>query len=97
MTKAHTHGIDFVIPILMKNLNGFEKKLGPLFGEWTAEQEEVARHIVSAIFINSKNVVELSATETCKAVAKCRPTIKNFLFHKQNGDRRSVALDGLPW
>jgi hypothetical protein len=83
MTKAQTHGIDFVIPILMKNPDGFEKKLGPLFGEWTAEQEEAARHIVSAIFIDSKNVVKMSATEICRAAEKCRPTIKNFLYHKQ--------------
>ena len=66
----------------MKNADDLEKKLGSLFGEWIAEQEEAARGIISSIFIDSKNVVKMSDTEICKAAEKCRSTLKNFLFHK---------------
>jgi len=70
MTKAYTSGIDFVILILMKNADDLEKKLGSLFGEWIAEQEEAARGIISSIFIDSKNDVKMSDIEICKAAEK---------------------------
>ena len=84
MTQANTPGIDFVIPILLKNdeTDEVELTLGPLSGEWTPEQEKNASRVVSCIFIDSKNALSMTDASIRNAAERCRPTSHNFHGHK---------------
>jgi hypothetical protein len=86
MTRANTEGIDFVIPIIMHDpvgeLAAGPLNLGPLYGEWSAEQESEASKIISYILIDAKNVTSMSETSASMAAEKCKPSQANFNSHK---------------
>jgi hypothetical protein len=58
MTKARTKGIDFVIPVVVKvdNLKETVKNFGPLFGEWTGDEEKAADAVMAYILIQPNTV-----------------------------------------
>ena len=84
MTKACTPGIDFIIPVIMEDCE--VDKLGPLFGEWTRDQEEAADKIVAYIVIDGKNRENRSETQIGFASDSCIPKPTQSQFQHKNFD-----------
>ena len=79
VTKANTECIDFVIPVMLSEPNPDNNSLGPLFGQWTVEQESVASHTVSYILL--KNGASLSDNDITLQAIKCAPSASSFRLH----------------
>ena len=72
MTESQTEGFDFVIPVVVKNAaKEVMESFGPLFGEWTNEQEKAADAMIAYILIQTKNCKEAPASKW--AMGDCIP------------------------
>ena len=78
-TQPNTHGVDFIIPVLLRSKKNLD--LGPLFGPWTVAQEAAASSVLSYILIDSKNWLSMTDAELKYTVEKCRPSTRNFASH----------------
>ena len=93
MTKSNTHGVDFIIPVILPSAD--EKilsRLGNLFGEWTDEQERAAAEIVSFIMIDVKDKSSMTRNAAKTAVMKVIPKEENFMFYKPQNFYMSVII-----
>ena len=74
MTKSNTEGVDFIIPVILpcadKNILS---KLGPLFGEWSEEEQSAANSVVSYILIDAKNRINHSRNSAYGDLQKVVP------------------------
>jgi hypothetical protein len=93
VTQPGTKGIDFIIPVILPkdNPEGGEE-FGPLFGEWTPEQNKTAASQLSYICIDAKNVAAMSAGPTMAALDKCRPMPNNIQQHVPENRFLSLVL-----
>ena len=80
MTKPRTHGIDLIIPIMLKPDTELKDR-GPLFGPWTQAQHEAASSVLTYIVIDAKNWLSMTDTEIQQNLDKCRPLADNFASH----------------
>ena len=81
MTRANTKGIDFVIPVMLGEPNEHKHSFGPLFGQWTLEQEKAASRVVYYVVLDAKNDASLSLNDITLQARKCAPSASNFRFH----------------
>jgi hypothetical protein len=81
MTRANTVGIDFIIPVMLTGEKVDNESWGPLFGRWTAKQEEAASRAISYILIDVKNDASLSDNDITLQARKCSPPAANFKLH----------------
>jgi hypothetical protein len=101
--RPNTVGIDFVIPVMMKASNpNDENQFGPLFGDWTPEQEAVADKFVSYILIQTKNRSgNLRARDINSILEGCIPmttdgttaTVVSFELHTAQNPYVSILMN----
>ena len=92
MTEENTKGVDFIIPVILSNDDTLLSKLGPLFGEWTEEQEAEADKIVSYILIDVKDRKYYLHSDGKADLKKVVPCPTNFNFHKPQNAFISLIL-----
>jgi len=79
--KPVCEGADFLIPVLQKSKEFIE--FGPLYGQWSPQQVEVARKNVAFITINSKNYSNEATYDPM--VWSCRLSPENMMDYEDSG------------
>ena len=83
MTKSNTEGVDFIIPVILPSADkNILSKLGPLFGEWSEEEQSAANSVVSYILIDAKNRINHSRNSAYGDLQKVVPDATNIQLHK---------------
>jgi len=92
MTKAHTEGIDFVIPVVVKDVpKEVLESFGPLFGEWTEEQEKAADTVITCILIQTQNHLKADAAKW--ALSECIPDKNKFDYYNPSNPFVSILME----
>ena len=92
MTKSQTWGFDFVIPVIIKDVTeDVMKSFGPLFGEWTEEQEKAADAVIAYILIQTKNRLKADAAKW--SISECIPDKNNFDYHNPSNPFVSILME----
>jgi hypothetical protein len=92
MTKSQTWGVDVIIPIVVKDVTEeVLKSFGPLFGEWTAEQEKAADAVIAYILVQTKNRAKAKAAKW--ALSECIPDNNNFDYHSPSNPFVSILME----
>jgi hypothetical protein len=92
ISESQTEGIDFVIPVVVKNAaKKVMASFGRLFGEWTKEQEMGANAVIGYILIQTKNRKEAPASKW--SMGDCILNEKNLLNHHPSNPFISILME----
>ena len=85
-------GIDFVIHVVVKDVpKEVLESFGPLFGEWTEEQEKAADTVITCILIQTQNHLKADAAKW--ALSECIPDKNKFDYYNPSNPFVSILME----